>query len=99
RPRVTVKIGVAGGENDVFAHGRTFLDTLRPDILCEVLDDRAKPAELMRDLGGCGSHHYLVGEDRLVAGKPNRPDTHLRDWLFTTRTRTQMREAGYPVQS
>lgn len=99
RPRVTVKIDVEGGENDVFAHGRTFLDTLRPDILCEVLDDRAKPAELMGHLGGCGYHYYLVGEDRLFARKTIRPDAHLRDWLFTTRTPTQMREAGYPVQS
>src|SRR5699024_11400044 len=56
RPRVTVKIDVEGGESDVFAHGREFLDTLRPDILCEVLADRAKPPELMGHLGRAVEH-------------------------------------------
>ena len=96
-PRVTVKIDVEGGENDVLAHGREFLSTLRPDILCEVLSDRAKPRELMGHLGEHGYHYYLVGEDRLYARKAIRPDPHLRDWLFTLKSPDQMRTAGYPV--
>nr|WP_216657109.1 FkbM family methyltransferase [Brevibacterium sp. CT2-23B] len=96
-PRVTVKIDVEGGENDVFAHGQDFLAALHPDILCEVLDDRAKPRELMGHLGEHGYHYYLVGEDRLYARTTIRPDPHLRDWLFTLKTPDQMRAAGYPV--
>lgn len=94
---VTMKVDVEGGENDVFAHGQEFLAALRPDILCEVLDDRAKPRELMRHLGGHGYHYYLVGEDRLFARKTIRPDPQLRDWLFTSKSPEQMRSAGYPV--
>jgi FkbM family methyltransferase len=97
RARVTVKIDVEGGENDVFAHGQEFLDTLHPDILCEVLDDRAEPRELMGHLGGHGYHYYLVGEDRLYPRSTITPDPHLRDWLFTCKPPEQMRAAGYPV--
>ncbi|MFE1082233.1 class I SAM-dependent methyltransferase [Brevibacterium sediminis] len=96
-PRVTVKIDVEGGENDVFAHGQDFLAALHPDILCEVLDDRAKPRELMGHLGEHGYHYYLVGEDRLYARTAIRPDPRLRDWLFTLKSPDQMRAAGYPV--
>ncbi|UVI35857.1 FkbM family methyltransferase [Brevibacterium spongiae] len=96
-PTVTVKIDVEGGENDVFAHGQEFLSTLHPDILCEVLDDRAKPRELMGHFGEHGYHYYLVGEDRLFARSTIRPDPHLRDWLFTLKSPDQMRAAGYPV--
>ena len=96
-PRVTVKIDVEGGENDVFAHGQDFLAALYPDILCEVLDDRAKPRELMGHLGEHGYHYYLVGEDRLYAPTAIRPDPRLRDWLFTLKSPDQMRAAGYPV--
>ena len=96
-PRVTVKIDVEGGENDVFAHGQDFLAALHPDILCEVLDDRAKPRELMGHLGEHGYRYYLVGEDRLYARKTIRPDPRLRDWLFTLKSPDQMRAAGYPV--
>ena len=96
-PRVTVKIDVEGGENDVFAYGQEFLSTLHPDILCEVLDDRAKPRELMGHLGEHGYHYYLVGEDRLYGRTRIRPDPHLRDWLFSLKSPDQMRAAGYPV--
>lgn len=96
-PRVTVKIDVEGGENDVFAHGQDFLAALHPDILCEVLEDRAKPREIMGHLGGHGYHYYLVGEDRLFARTTIRPDPRLRDWLFTLKSPQQLRAAGYPV--
>ncbi|WGP05915.1 FkbM family methyltransferase [Bacillus subtilis] len=96
-PHVTVKIDVEGGENDVFAHGQDFLAALHPDILCEVLDDRAKPRELMGHLGEHGYRYYLVGEDRLNARTTIRPDPQLRDWLFTLKSPDQMRAAGYPV--
>ena len=94
---VTVKIDVEGGENDVFAYGQEFLETFHPDILCEVLDDRAKPHELMGHLGDHGYHCYLVGDDRLFARKTIRPDPQLRDWLFTLKSPEEMRAAGYPV--
>ena len=97
RPRVTVKIDVEGGENDVFAHGQEFLAAVHPDILCEVLEDRAEPRELMGHLGEHGYHYYLVGEDRLYAKTTIRPDAHLRDWLFSLKSPDQMRAAGYPV--
>jgi len=96
-PKVTVKIDVEGAENDVLSHGQEFLDALRPDILCEVLDDRAKPDELMSVLGQFGYHYYLVGRDRLTAYDEIVPDPHFRDWLFTTKNPDVLRAAGYPI--
>lgn len=95
--KVTVKIDVEGGENDVFEHGQEFLRTLLPDILCEVLDDRAKPEELMDLLAGFGYHYYLVGTDRLTHHSRIVPDSHFRDWLFTVKSPEEMQTAGYPV--
>ncbi len=97
RPRVTVKIDVEGAENDVLDHGLEFLDTLRPDILCEVLADRARPLELMGVLNRFGYHCFLVGRDRLHARDRIVPDPELRDWLFTTKSPDELRAAGYPV--
>ncbi|MCI4011770.1 FkbM family methyltransferase [Brevibacterium sp. ZH18] len=96
-PRVTVKIDVEGAENDVFEFGQEFLEALKPDILCEVLDDRARPDELMRVLGRFGYHYYLVERDCLSARETVVPDPHFRDWLFTTKSQSTMRDAGYPV--
>lgn len=97
-PQVTVKIDVEGAENDVLEHGREFLSTLQPDILCEVLDDRAQPEELMRVLDRIDYYYYLVGSDRLTAYDEILPDPHYRDWLFTTKNPEDMRVAGYPVE-
>lgn len=96
-PKVTVKIDVEGAENDVLSYGQEFLDALRPDILCEVLDDRAKPDELMSVLGQFGYHYYLVGRDRLTAHDAIVPDAHFRDWLFTTKSPDELQAAGCPV--
>ncbi|RBP67052.1 FkbM family methyltransferase [Brevibacterium sanguinis] len=96
-PRVTVKIDVEGAENDVLGHGEEFLDILRPDMLCEVLADRARPAELMGILGRYGYRYYLVGPDRLSARERIVPDPDLRDWLLTTKSPEELRAEGYPV--
>lgn len=98
-PQVTVKIDVEGAENDVLGNGREFLRTLRPDILCEVLDDRAQPGELMDVLGSLDYDYYLVGTDRLTHRDRIVPDEHFRDWLFTTKSPEELRELGYPVAS
>lgn len=97
KPRVTVKIDVEGAESDVLEHGQEFLDTLRPDILCEVLDDRADPAHLMRILSRSGYYYYLVGAESLSPRDSIDPDPHLRDWLFSNRSPGELRAAGYPV--
>ncbi|MCF2572245.1 FkbM family methyltransferase [Brevibacterium sp. UCMA 11754] len=98
RPQVTVKIDVEGAENDVLGNGRELLGTLQPDILCEVLDDRAQPEQLMRILDRFDYHYYLVGDDHLSAHDEIVPDPHFRDWLFSTKNPEDMRVAGYPVR-
>lgn len=95
--RVTVKIDVEGAENDVLGHGAEFLATLRPDILCEVLDDRAQPGELMRLLEPHGYSYFLVGSEELTHFKRIVPDPHFRDWLFTVQTPEELSASGYPV--
>lgn len=98
RPQVTVKIDVEGAEHDVLGNGRELLATLQPDILCEVLDDRAQPEQLMSILDRFDYHYYLVGHDHLRAHDEIVPDRQLRDWLFTTKNPEDMRVAGYPVR-
>ncbi|NJE67637.1 FkbM family methyltransferase [Brevibacterium sp. LS14] len=96
--RVTMKIDVEGAENDVLRYGRDFLAVLRPDILCEVLEDRAKPAELMAVLDEFGYRFYLVGSDRLIHRRRIVPDPRLRDWLLTTKSPADLRAEGFPVE-
>jgi len=95
---VTMKIDVEGAENDVLRYGRDFLAVLRPDILCEVLEDRAKPAELMAVLDEFGYRFYLVGSDRLIHRRRIVPDPRLRDWLLTTKSPANLRAEGFPVE-
>lgn len=96
--RVTMKIDVEGAENDVLRYGRDFLAVLRPDILCEVLEDRAKPAELMAVLDEFGYRFYLVGSDRLIHRRRIVPDPRFRDWLLTTKSPADLRAEGFPVE-
>ncbi len=96
--RVTMKIDVEGAENDVLRYGRDFLAVPRPDILCEVLEDRAKPAELMAVLDEFGYRFYLVGGDRLIHRRRIVPDPRFRDWPLTTKSPADLRAEGFPVE-
>jgi FkbM family methyltransferase len=94
--RVVMKVDVEGTEDAVFGAGQMFLETFRPDILCEVLPE-ADGAGLDELLAPAGLSRYLVTSTRLEEAQRIVPDPAFRDWLFSPRTPDELRARGLPV--
>ena len=94
--RVVMKVDVEGTEDAVFGAGQMFLETFRPDILCEVLPE-ADGARLEELLAPAGMRRYLVTNARLEEAQGIVPDPSFRDWLFSPRTPEDLRARGLPV--
>jgi FkbM family methyltransferase len=95
--RVVMKVDVEGTEDAVFRSGQTFLETFRPDILCEVLPG-ADGARLDEFLAAAGLHRYLVTRSRLEEAPRIVPHAAFRDWLFSPRTPDDLRALALPVR-
>jgi FkbM family methyltransferase len=94
--RVVMKVDVEGTEDAVFGGGQMFLETTRPDILCEVLP-QADGARLDELLAPASLRRYLVTNARLQEAQRIVPDPAFRDWLFSPRTPDELRARGLPV--
>ena len=94
--RVVMKVDVEGTEDAVFGAGQMFLETFRPDILCEVLAE-ADGARLDELLAPAGLRRYLVTNTGLEEAPRIVPDPSFRDWLFSPRTPDDLRTRGLPV--
>jgi FkbM family methyltransferase len=94
--RVVMKVDVEGTEDAVFGAGQMFLETFRPDILCEVLAE-ADGDRLDELLSPAGMRRYLVTSKRLEEAQRIVPDPMFRDWLFSPRTPDELRARGLPV--
>jgi hypothetical protein len=94
--RVVMKIDVEGTEDAVFEGGQVFIETFRPDILCEVLPE-ADGERLEKLLAPAAMHRYLVTSTRLEHASRIEPDPAFRDWLFSPRTPDELRARGLPV--
>ena len=81
--RVVVKIDVEGTEDDVLSNGRTFLAERGPDIVCEVLHDRADVTALNDVLLPLGYNFYLLREHDLYHRASLLGHPRYRDWLLT----------------
>ena len=66
-----MKVDVEGTEDAVFGAGQMFLETFRPDILCEVLPE-ADGARLEELLAPAGMRRYLVTNARLEEAQRDR---------------------------
>ena len=95
--RTVMKIDVEGTEDEVFRSGGAFLDTFKPDIVCEVLHGIAEGEELDRLLSRFGYAYYLIGSDRLGRSHRIVPNPDFRDWFFTTRTPDEVRRLGVTI--
>ena len=93
---VVMKVDVEGTEDAVFGAGQMFLETFRPDILCEVLTE-ADGVRLNELLAPAGMHRYLVTNTKLEEAPRIVPDPSFRDWLFSPRTPDELRARGLPV--
>jgi FkbM family methyltransferase len=94
--RVVMKVDVEGTEDAVFGAGPVFIETFRPDILCEVLPE-ANGTRLDELLAPAGMRRYLVTNTRLQEAQRIVPDPAFRDWLFSPRTPDELRARGLPV--
>ena len=88
---VVIKIDVEGTEAAIFEHGSAFLARHKPDILCELLFGQAQPEVVTRVLDPLGYDAYLVSEGQLLRRDAIAPDRRFRDWLFTSRTPSDLR--------
>jgi FkbM family methyltransferase len=94
--RVVMKVDVEGTEDVVFEGGQVFIETFRPEILCEVLPE-ADGDRLDKLLAPAGMRRYLVTNGRLEEAPRIEPDPVFRDWLFSSRTPDELRARGLPV--
>jgi FkbM family methyltransferase len=94
--RVVMKVDVEGTEDAVFGAGQVFIETFRPDILCEVLPE-ADGTLLDELLAPAGIRRYLVTSTRLQEAPRIVADAVFRDWLFSPRTPDELRARGLPV--
>lgn len=95
--RVVMKIDVEGTEDEVFRSGQVFLDTFKPDMVCEVLHAVADGEELDRLLSPCGYDYYLIRSDNVERHQTIAPNPSFRDWFFTTRSVDRVRSLGVRV--
>ena len=94
--RVVMKVDVEGTEDAVFEGGQVFIETFRPDILCEVLPE-ADGDRLDKLLAPAGMRRYLVTSTRLDEAPRIEPNPAFRDWLFSPLTPDELRARGLPV--
>ncbi len=82
---IVMKIDVEGFESSVLKGGQTFLETHRPDIVCEILASSTDHDEIGDTLGALGYQYYLFSDDGLIHCEQIDPTLNGRDWLFTMR--------------
>jgi FkbM family methyltransferase len=83
---VLIKIDVEGFEADIFRGGERFLQSHKPDVICEILPGAHESCEIIsKMLGPLGYQFYLIGDQGLEQA-PLEPRTMMRDWLFTPRS-------------
>ena len=95
--RVVMKIDVEGTEDEIFATGQRFLETFRPDIVCEVLSGVADGPRLDGLLEPHGYGRYLIREHDLLQRPRIEPHERYRDWLFTTKGPDELRSIGVSI--
>lgn len=95
--RVAMKVDVEGTEDEVFRDGPRFLETFRPEILCEVLNGVGDGPALEALLLPHGYRFYLVREHDLLPSEQIRPSPRFRDWFFSTTDPVALSATGVPM--
>jgi FkbM family methyltransferase len=81
-----MKIDVEGFEEQVFLGGKQFIETSRPDMICEILPaDGAACATIEAMVRPLGYRTFTFEADAIVEHGEIAPRPALRDWLITAR--------------
>lgn len=94
---VCIKIDVEGTEVEIFRHGAEFLRQFRPDILCELLPGAKDADEVQSLLASLDYHFYRVEDHSLNRLERVQGHSIYRDWLFTTRSPSDLAAFGIEV--
>lgn len=95
--RIVMKVDVEGTEDEVLRNGAGFLETFRPEILCEVLHGVGDGPSLEALLSPFGYRFYLVRERDLLPSTRIRTSPRFRDWYLTTLDEDALSTSGVPV--
>ncbi|OYW52280.1 MAG: hypothetical protein B7Y80_20180 [Hyphomicrobium sp. 32-62-53] len=92
--RAVFKIDVETFEWQVLSGGQNFIARNRPDIICEVLRRATKIPEIQALLSEYGYRIFHCTSSGLRLSGSIVPTVAERDWLFTTRTPTELSALG-----
>lgn len=79
----SMKIDVEGFEAEVLDGGREFIARVRPDIVCELLVDAPRTAEITAMLAPLGYRFFQFTNHGALEHAAVAPDHAGRDWLLT----------------
>lgn len=85
-----IKIDVETYEWPVISGGERFINRNRPDIICEILRRAPDIEQISAFLGVRGYAFYHVTGSGLKLSSKIVPVASERDWLFTTRTESEL---------
>ena len=92
--RLVCKLDVETFEVDVLRGGRELIERTLPDLLCEVLPRSHRTMNLQEFLAERGYSFFHITDCGLQHKARIEPHRRFWNWLFTTRTETELREAG-----
>jgi len=88
--KALVKIDVEGFEKEVFAGGERFFDSLRPDILCELLPGSRSTDWVFQWSAERDYNCYQFTSDGLILVNTPKASAAGRDWLITRKSKAQL---------
>lgn len=92
-----MKIDVEGTEDVVLQNGLELLAANRPDIVCEILPDKANTTGVQAALEPHGYRFFRFEEQALTAHATLEAREPFRDWLFTTKSDDELAARGVPL--
>jgi FkbM family methyltransferase len=95
--RMVMKIDVEGFEWEVFQGGRQLITRVKPDMVCEVLRRAPNIPEMEAFLRDTGYNIFHISDEGLRPADRIVPVKLERDWLFTTRSASELQARGFPL--
>jgi FkbM family methyltransferase len=95
--RMVMKIDVEGFEWEVFKGGMELITRVKPDMVCEVLRRAPNIPETEAFLRNAGYNIFHISDEGLRPADRIVPVKLERDWLFTTRSASELRTRGFPL--